>query len=329
MKKHLPPYCYRLGAQRNVYFRRRPRDKALRIKAKPGSDAFALEYAKLLNGYRPKPTTQNFGALIDSYEKSERFSHLARRTKQDYDKVLRYIRDKVGHLEPAKMERQHIIKMRDANRSRIRFANYTVQIIRVLFEHAIDIGWMEKNPAKGVTLLKSESEPRKPWPQDMIDAYRATAKGRALLVFEMCIGTGQRIGDVLKMKWGDIEGDGINVTQNKTKAKVWVPFTARLRDAISAAEKRSVFILTNEQGTGAWSYRGASQAVRKTRIEIGAEDYDIHALRHTAATELAQAGCSDELIMAVTGHSSSAMVKLYSGQARQRTRAKEAQEKRK
>ena len=66
-------------------------------------------------------------------------------------------------------------------------------------------------------------------------------------------------------------------------------------------------------------------AVRK---KIGAEAYDQHALRYTAAAELAAAGCSDELIEAVTGHKSRAMVARYAGAARQKVRAIEAQGKR-
>ena len=67
-------------------------------------------------------------------------------------------------------------------------------------------------------------------------------------------------------------------------------------------------------------------AVRK---QIDAVDYDLHGLRYSAAAELASLGCSDELIMAVTGHQTRAMVARYAGSARQILRAKEAQQRRK
>lgn len=51
--------------------------------------------------------------------------------------------------------------------------------------------------------------------------------------------------------------------------------------------------------------------------------------RHGAASELAAVGCSDEVIQAVTGHQTRAMVAQYAGAARQRVRAIEGQEKRK
>ena len=39
----------------------------------------------------------------------------------------------------------------------------------------------------------------------MIDAAREKAEPRTRLLFELLLGTGQRIGDVLKMKWSDCE----------------------------------------------------------------------------------------------------------------------------
>lgn len=65
------------------------------------------------------------------------------------------------------------------------------------------------------------------------------------------------------------------------------------------------------------------------RREIGAEAFYIHGLRYSAASELAGAGCSDELIAAVTGHATGAMVRKYAGAARQKVRAIEAQSRRK
>lgn len=317
MRREFPKYVNRLKGV--VYFIRRG-EPATRMKNQTLCPEFWAEYALLLKGRDLTPSNYSFKTLIASYRKSLRFRKLADRTKADYDKVLDLIESGWGHIDPRKAKRKDFIKLRDDNAKAVRFANYCVQVSGPLMEHCIDIGWRSDNPARGVVLLKAETDPRKPWPQSLIKKYREAATGRELLVFEMCLGTGQRIGDVLKMKWGDIEDDGINVRQNKTGTPLWVPLTKGLRDALSATEKRSVFILTNQRATGPWSYRGASQAVRKVRDNIGALDYDIHALRHTAASELASAGCDDETIAAVTGQSI-AMVQHYTRTVRQKVRA--------
>lgn len=50
----------------------------------------------------------------------------------------------------------------------------------------------------------------------------------------------------------------------------------------------------------------------KLRKEIGAEAYNIHAIRHTVASEIGEAG-DDADVMSITGHTTAAMVRHYAG----------------
>jgi integrase len=68
---------------------------------------------------------------------------------------------------------------------------------------------------------------------------------------------------------------------------------------------------------------------RKLLNELGAQEYRLHGLRSTAAQELAEAGLSDEMIMSVTGHKSAASLRTYTGDVRQKARAKNAMSVRK
>jgi integrase len=325
MKRHLPAHVY--DKKGVLYFQRRGQ-KTTRMQHQPGTKEFALEYAALMNGAQPVTQTgKTFSALIHSYIRSPRYRQLAPRTGRDYDKVLEWAKAKLGPLPVANMQRKDVIRARDANAETVRFANYIVQVLRILMEHAVDIGWRQDNPAKGVGLLASEGKQREAWPDDKIAAFRANADGRARLIFELCLGTGQRISDVLRMRWSDIEGDGIKVTQAKTGVALWVPFTPQLREVLASTQKVGVTICAWGRGKPT-SYRGAADMVMNVRRQIGAEAYDLHGLRYAAAAELAALGCTDELIMAVTGHSTAAMVKKYAGPARQKARAIEAQKRR-
>lgn len=325
MKRALPAYVYPKGKRGYLYFCRGR--QTTRILSAPGTPEFAAEYALLLRGRAQVQRGRDFIDLIGSYKRSNRYAKLKPRSKRDYDGVLLFVADKLGNERPEDVQRRHIVGWRDDNAGKVRFANYLVQVIRVLFEHAIDLGWRHDNPAKGVALLKSNRAPREAWPDDAVKAFRKTATGPARLIFELCLGTGQRIGDVLRMRWNDIEAGGINVKQGKTGAVLWVPLTPHLRAALDDTPKRGLTIACNPDGRP-MAYKTAQGHVMAVRKLIGAEGYDIHSLRHTAASELAALGCSDELIMAVTGHSSARMVAHYAGAARQRARAKEAQGKR-
>ena len=328
-KRELPKHVYR---QRNgIYFQRRgwPSQK---FENEFGTPEFWREYAGTLS-QKDKPRkviARNFGALIDSYRKSPRYQNLKPRTGLDYDKHLDWFRKIMGEANPAKMQRKDVIRLRDANADKAYFANYSLRVLRVLMEHCVDLGWRDSNPARGVPELKGQKRPeREPWPSELLNAYREACglKTRERLVMELCVGTGQRIGDVLEMRWSDIQEGGFVVRQNKTGKELWVPILPELQAALDVASRHSVYILTNEKGTNRWSYRGASAAVRKVRERIGASAYDIHSWRYNAACELVEAGCGDDLVAAVTGQSS-AMVLHYTKKVRQKLRAVKAQQMR-
>ena len=271
--------------------------------------------------------------MIRRYIAHPDYRNLAARTRADYDKRLEFLTEKIGALEPRMVERHHVIRWRDqwAEAKSSHEANYRLAVLKIIFEQAKNFGLLRKsdeNPAKSVKAVRYEKRERQPWPQAKIDAFRSKATARTLLAFELLIGTGQRIADVLAMKWSDLEDGGIKVRQNKTGKVLWVPLTPHLRAALDAAERRSIFILTNERGSAPWSYRGAHQAVMKVRREIGAEDHDIHSLRYSAASELLILGADDDVIAAITGQSPE-MVRHYTKGTRQKVRALKAKELRK
>lgn len=325
MKRDLPSYCYRRGRKGYIYYERG--GTRVRLPDDPTSAEFYRVYAQLRDNRIFAPAKRNIKMLIASYMQSKRWGELAHNTRKSYMRSLRYFEEKVGHIDPGTIRRHHVIAMRDALAENPTTANRRVATFSVLMEHAIDAGWIDTNHAKGVSGLKSQQEPRTPWPVNMIEAFRAEADETSLLVFELLLGTGQRIGDVLKMQWGQIDGNGIAVKQGKTGAKLFVPFTDRVRLALEATPRRGLTIVTQPNGRPC-SYGYAWKLFKAVRDRIGAERWDFHSLRHSAASELAAAGLDDQHIMAITGHSSADMVRLYAGPAAQKTRAIEAQKKR-
>lgn len=323
-KRNLPAHIY--DKKGVLYFQRRGY-KTTRIKADAGTPAFALEYAALLNGatVAPEGKDRTIKALVAEYVRSKKYRDLAPRTARDYDKVLAWIVQKMGSIDVAVIRQKDIVRTQDAQAGKLRFANYIVQVLRVVLSYGVRIGWLTENPAKGIAMLETKAEKRQPWPPAVIDRYRAAATGRALLIFELCLGTAQRIGDVLAMRWGDIDGDGLLVRQSKTGAALWVPITPRLQAVLDATPRIGDTICAHGKDGRPLKYSAASQAVRDVRDAIGARAYDIHGLRYSATAELAEAGCSDELIASITGHKTTLMIAKYAGPARQRARAKEAQ----
>ncbi|WP_231703957.1 tyrosine-type recombinase/integrase [Cochlodiniinecator piscidefendens] len=239
---------------------------------------------------------------------------------RDFAKVanryLDYIRERAGAKDTQKFQRKHAIDIQQANAHRPRTSNFILQVLSILFEFSIDLGWRTDNPAKGVRKLKG-GDGHTPWPEWAITAFRKQATPDALLLFELALGTGQRAGDLVEMKWSDFDGQGIHVSQNKTSTKIWVPCTDELLAVLTATERRGIFIITNKTGQPL-TYNGAAQRLNRTAENAGTRAYTLHGLRYCAASRLAELGATDAQIAAITGHKARSMVAKYSSAANQK-----------
>ena len=300
-----------------------------RITAEKGTPEFDRQYWDILSG-RTLTCATSWTALIASYRRSDRWASLKPRTRADYEKVLIYIEEKNGGKDCTRLIRKDVIAAQEANRHRTRFANYIPQVMSVLCEHAIDLGWMKDNPAKGVRRLATPTEKRQehiPWPDWAVEKWRAEAAPLPLLIFEIGVGSVQRPGDWGKFRWNDYDGDCLRITQGKTDKPLSLPCTDHLMTALDNATKNGLTILTLKDGRPL-PYRRMAEIMRRERERLGLLAYDLHALRYRGVMELAWAGCDDDEIAAYSGHASKDMIRKYAGEARQIMRARQAREKR-
>jgi integrase len=328
MKRELPAYVYPKGRKGYLYFIKGGQ-KPIRIQSEANTPDFWAEYAKALKGTLPTPA-RTIKKLVDHYMGSDRWRELAANTRKSYSRHFAYFVEVMGGVDPARLRTVDVVRMRDALKDTPTDASRKVGAMVTLLNHARLIGWVKENVALGVPKLKGKREAREPWPAEMIEAYRREADGLALLIFEMCLGTGQRIGDVLAMTWADTKDGVIRVKQEKTKNRksakpLFIPPTPHLAAILDATPKIGLTIIAQPNGRSV-SYSYAAKLVSDVRKRIGAEAWDIHCLRHSAASEIAGLpGMTDEHVQAITGHSSAQMVQLYAGPARQKARALEVQ----
>ncbi|CNK95802.1 tyrosine-type recombinase/integrase [Yersinia alsatica] len=128
------------------------------------------------------------------------------------------------------------------------------------FREAVSEGVIYNNPVDATKNPKVEVK-RARLSLDNFLAIRVAAAGMPAWVvdsMDLAIVTGQRVGDVRKMKWADIKDDKLFVEQEKTGMRLVIPLDLRidtlslsLRDIISRCEKRpvkGVTIISSEKG---------------------------------------------------------------------------------
>lgn len=317
--------------KRDYYYRRAGR--TVRIHATYGTEEFDREYWAIRGGKSPG-TRQTWAALVASYCKSDRWLNLKSRSRGDYQLVLDYLLEKNAQKEVPRLKRSDILAAMEANRHRIRFANYIPQVLSVLCEHAIDLGWLTTNPAKGtrrMTMPDARKRVHLPWTDTAVAKWRAEARPLPRLIFEIGVGSVQRPADWCRFRWCDYDGDTLQVVQGKTGKGLTLPCTEALRAALDAARPYpcdpSNTILRNTHGDPL-TYPAMAAVMLAERRRLGLEVHDLHALRYRGVMELALAGCSDDEIAAYSGHASKDMIRKYAGQARQVTQAQSARNKR-
>jgi len=272
----------------------------------PIAGHFCAPIDKQLSGQPVEPERAGtFKALIRDYQSSPEFLGLATASRRDYARYLQTIEDSWGELSVDGLEPRHVLQLRDRNRDTPAKANYLMRVLSAAISWGVPRGYRADNPCTHIKKLKTGNG-YAAWSWDAITHFRTHAPKELWWVAALALYTGQRQGDVLKMKFSDIEEDLIAVVQEKTGKSVWIPIHADLRCVLNRIEKRSDHIATNTRGAP-WE-TGFRASWRKTMAKaemapLRGQGLVFHGLRKSAVVCLLEAGCTDAEVAAITGQS--------------------------
>jgi integrase len=202
-------------------------------------------------------------------------------------------------------------------------ANHAVAVIRTLFRFALKRRIVSKDPTTGAGRLKGGDGYAR-WPDAAIATFLASASPAMRLALYLGLYTGQRLSDVIAMRWEAYDGKRIKLRQQKTGTPLVIPVHPDLRALLDPIRREAGPVLTSKTGLPFHS-RVFSRDFRDARIAAGLpEGLSFHGLRHTAASRLAEVGATAPEIQAITGHKSLKLVEHYIRQADQELQAERA-----
>jgi integrase len=301
-----------------AYFR--PTGK--RLEAKIGTPAFRAEYATAMAEweadkalYAPvKPAKHSFAEIIADYTRSTDYARLAPESKRLYARQMDWMLSECGGSSIKQMTRKHVNAMLES-RAQVGAGTHNIflAVLRVVVRHAILTGIRQDDPT-----LKIRSLPmgeHRTWAPDEIAKFEARypPETRERLAFSLGLFTGQRLGDIAKMTWADLDMQAgtIRVIQEKTGTKLTIPIHADLAEVI-AAHRRDGIALVKQADGSRLSKSAFSTMMRKSFRATGLpSDCVFHGLRKSAAVRLAEVGCTTLEIAAVTGHKSLKEIERY------------------
>jgi integrase len=242
----------------------------------------------------------------------------------------------------------HIVRFRDAQAKKL--ANATVRIelktVKMMFRQARIDQYLFVDPAEGVKVPKDRSandEPgRRAFTVDELRLILAHADDEWRSLINFGLYTGQRLGDLARLRWSqiDLERDEIRLTTGKTNKRLLLPIPPALHEHLVAiannddplapvhpkafeivrAQAGRVVSLSNQfsdilvaAGLRKSPYESKSHVARGIGRDGRRQGTDIsfYSLRHTTVSLLRDAGIPAAVVMALVGHDTVAMSYRY------------------
>jgi integrase len=309
-----------------------------RIRAPFGTAAFLTEVERL-NGAQPAdPRPGTLGSLIAAYRRSPEFLELAPRTRSDYQKMFDYLKPLDG--DPLiQITSAYVIDVRDAafQAHKRRFANYVLAVLRLLLKWGAVRDLVETNQAAAVPKLRrprNMAPANRPWTDAEYESVISAASGGIKIAIALGRFTGIPEGDMVRLPRSAYDGNWISWRRGKTGNPVDLPAHPDLKAILDDRQTAPIEAMTIVAGVKGRPYTesgfraGFFKLIKSLREQgLVGPRLTFQGLRTTAATTLAEAGCSTQTIMSVTGHSTEAMVAHYTRQANRKNQAVAAVEK--
>lgn len=265
-------------------------------------------------------------ALVVGYYNSIEFRRLSPATKATYRGIIERFRIEHGDKTVANLQKDHIKRLMAAKAETPAAANNFLRMVRMLMVFAVEIGMRRDDPTLGIKKIKSRSTGFYTWTEDDIAKFeqKHPLGTRARLALALLLYTAQRRSDVVRMGRQHIRDGKIEVRQQKTGTRLLIPMHNNLVEIITASKcNHLTFLVTKDgkpfspAGFTNWFVECADEA----ELPAGCTP---HGLRKAACRRLAEAGCSPNQIMAVSGHKSLKEVTLYTAAAEQERLASSA-----
>ncbi|MCD1633250.1 tyrosine-type recombinase/integrase, partial [Martelella mediterranea] len=274
---------------------------------------------------------QSLRWLCVQYYKSAMFQELDPRTQRVRRGILeRFCQNNGDGDKPFKMMMpRHIRKRRDEMVDRPEAANGMVKALRQLHKYAVRYDLHDANPAEKIEYLSGGAEGFHSWTLAEIERFEKQhpVGTTARLALALALYTGQRRADLVALGQQHVRDGWLVFTQHKNRKRkpvhMELPIIPALQHILDASPTGDLTFLVTSFGQP-FTSNGFGNRFHKWVDEAGLENCSVHGLRKAAAARLAELGCTEFEIMAITGHTTSKEVTRYARAASQKTRAESA-----
>jgi len=272
----------------------------------------AALYDALARLHRP-PSDSAMPAIVSAWKGAE-LGKYSPATKKEYERMAVVIAEAFRDFEVADVRPSDVADFVDQWKDRPRAGNAYRSLLLLIMSYAVRRGRRDDNPVREIASFSVSARSRYLTDEEIA---RIKAKSSAMTagLVDLALVTGQRIGDLLSLKWSDVRADGIIFrpakVQKKTAVAVPIRMTPRLRAVLErcrVATKVSSLWVVHTRAGQPLTYSGANSAWERACNAAGVTDAHFHDLRHRAITDAERQGKNARRL---GGHSSKAMTQTY------------------
>ena len=209
------------------------------------------------------------------------------------------------HIEEFKAQRIKEVSAATVNRE--------LAILKTALSKAVEWGKIEDNPAKNIKFLKENNKRLRYLEKEEIRRLIDNCPKRIKAIVIVAINTGMRRGEILKLKWHDIDfkQNIIHVLDTKNGESREAYMNTTVRKALIGTLKHldSPYIFSKKDGKRLKDIRKPFFTALKKASII---DFRFHDLRHTFASQLIMAGIDLKTVQELMGHRDIRMTLRYS-----------------
>lgn len=225
-------------------------------------------------------------------------------------KVLGSVR--LAEIDPSRVQGYKFERCKEVNKATV---NREIACLRGLLNKAVELGKLDKNLLAGEKLMFKENAPRRP-NLNAEEERRLLAASPEWLRFMMrlAIVTGCRMGELLALRWRNIDLEGLTLTVDDSKSgdSRRIPLShpkvlAELRTFRGLPDGIVVMLPNGNSPEGSTVSHAFKRAARK----IGKDELRFHDLRHIAGSRMQAARMTLGEVAEVLGHKTLAMARRY------------------
>lgn len=304
---------------------------------KEAEAALAKLIADIERGLYTETSKTSFGSYLENWLQDKR-ANIRKSTFRSYEwLVKKHIIPHIGRVELAKLTPAHLQRLytklqQKENPLSNRSILHAHLIIQEALDRALKWGIISRNVAKAVDPPRPKKVDFKVWSEDDVRRFLETAKeDRYYIAFLLAITTGMRKGEILGLRWQDVDmekgiisvrqtlsytGKGSEFQAPKTdhgKRAIALPsqtIEELRRHRVKQAEEKILagplykdhgIVVATQVGTPVTA-RNLDRSWYKLREEAGVPEIRFHDLRHTHASLMLLQGIHPKIVSERLGH---------------------------